>query len=182
MKNDGKKFEDNFRKSIIQRGYWYYRLKDSAQSFNTKSTLRFSLKNPYDCLIYTGKNLFTLELKSTKGTSFSFPPINELKSNNTYMIHKHQIDGLINSSKYENIIAGFVLDFRESSNNTYFWSVSDFLKFTNSSNKKSFNEKDVVINNGILINKILKRTTYDYNIDKLIVDCVKLYEKEKESY
>lgn len=161
--NEGKIFENNFKKSIPS-DVFYLRLKDSAASFGRDSVAtRFALKNPYDALLFNGKFLFAFELKSTDGTSFS---IQKEKSESSKMIKKHQIDGLNNASTYNNVRAGFILDFRNS--NTWFISIADFLNFISNTEKKSINEKDVKAYNGIVIDKYKKKINYTYDIDKLL--------------
>ena len=128
--NEGKDFENQIKLSIEKDGYFYHRLKDAAQSFNPSqlSNLRFSSKNPYDCFLYAYPTLFALELKSTKSTSFSFwrADFEDKSKSQTFLIHKHQIEGLLNASKYEGVIAGLILNFRNV-NHTYFWRIDDFL-------------------------------------------------------
>lgn len=75
------------------------------------------------------------------------------------MIHKHQILALDKFSKYENVIAGFIFNFRKNNETeeiTYFQYIDDFLLMVNNINKKSFNEKDLNNYNAIPINGIKK--------------------------
>lgn len=137
-KNIGKIFEQNWKNSIPDN-IFYYRIPDSAQSFGTNQNLRFSAKSPCDCFIYNGQKLYTLELKSVGTKSISF----ERQRTDKGVIHKHQIDSLLKFSKYENIISGFILDFRLS-DKTYFLEINDFIKLINSIEKKSFNENDLI--------------------------------------
>lgn len=161
--NVGKIFENNFKKSI-PRNVFYLRLKDSASSFGQDSiATRFTLRNPYDALLFDGNYLYTLELKSTSGTSFSFQRERDKKSR---MIKYHQIKGLLNSGQYDNIYSGFVFDFRESK--TYFLSISNFVNFMNNTNKVSINEKDIIQHNGIVIQKRKKIKNYSYDIELLL--------------
>lgn len=87
MKNQGKIFEQNFRKSIpINDKIYYYRLKDSASSYyGGNDNLRFSQNNIADAfMFYVGKfvsSLLILEYKSHKGKSLPLTCIrdNQLK-------------------------------------------------------------------------------------------------------
>jgi penicillin-binding protein-related factor A (putative recombinase) len=171
--NEGKDFENQIKLSIEKAGYFYHRLKDAAQSFNPSqlSNLRFSSKNPYDCFLYAYPTLFALELKSTKQTSFSFwrQDFEDKTKSQTFLIHKHQIEGLKDASKYDGVIAGLILNFR-SVNHTYFWRIDDFLKCTNALDKKSFNEADVINNNGCVINQTLKKVKYNYDIKQFVLE------------
>lgn len=178
MKNKGKIFEDSFKKSVDNCGYYYHRIKDSAQSFgNQNNGLRFSSKNPYDCIVFAKRYLFTLELKSTKGTSLSFWREDfEIKDKKqTYLIHKHQIKGLEKADTYADIVSGFIINFRETTDKTYFWHIKDFLEFSNTTIKKSFNEKDVINCNGLLIPQTLKKVNYIYDVESFVSSSIKKY-------
>ena len=156
--NEGKIFESNFRKSVPS-DIFYLRLKDSATSFGQDSVAtRFTLRNPYDILMFNGINLFCFELKSTSGTSFS---IQFDKKDTSKMIKRHQIDGLTDAQRYDKVTAGFVFDFRNSK--TWFMGIDNFNSFlskTNYSAKKSrFDAVCALTENKIcaIIFKIYKR-------------------------
>lgn len=168
--NVGKDFEDQFKSSVPQ-GVYYQRIKDPAQSFNQSDTLRFSLQNPYDCFMFSYPFLFTLELKSTKGTSLSFYRkdfVNDGKKH-TFMIKKNQLEGLAESNKYQGIVSGLVVNFR-GVNHTYFLHIDQANRLINNLDKKSFNEQDVINHNGYLIEQHLKKVKYSYNLEKFIED------------
>lgn len=175
--NDGKVFENAWKKSVDKAGYFYHRLKDSAQSFGGSNNLRFSLKNDYDCLVFAERYLFTLELKSTKSTSLTFwrEDFEDKTKSQNFLIHKHQIQGLSNADKFAEVVSGLIINFRETTNHTYFWHINDFLEYTNKLDKKSFNENDVINGNGLLINQTLKKVNYEYNVEKFVIDCIKHY-------
>ena len=67
MKNVGKRFEENFKKSISDE-YLLYRLKDSPQAFTQNNLTSFTHKNPCDYFLFDGKRgvFYCLELKTTK--------------------------------------------------------------------------------------------------------------------
>ena len=145
---------------------FYYRPPDSAQSFGSNSNLRFSAKSPCDCFMFNGKVLYTLELKSIGTTFISF----EREKGDKGVIHKHQIDNLLNFSTYENIISGFVLDFRLS-DKTYFCMIEESVNMINHLDKKSFNEKDLFDwCNPIEIEKKKMKVNYRYNVQKFLDD------------
>ena len=87
MKNLGKIFEQNFRKSIpLSKKIYYYRLKDSASSYyGGNENLRFSQNNIADAfMFYVGDfatDLLILEFKNHKGKSLPLSCIrdNQLK-------------------------------------------------------------------------------------------------------
>ncbi|MBU5332108.1 hypothetical protein KQI61_07840 [Anaerocolumna aminovalerica] len=171
--NEGKKFENSIKKSVPENCY-FLRLHDPAQSFNQTDNLRFSLQNPYDILLFSYPLLFCLELKSTEGTSMTYfrEDFVDKTKKQSFMIKKNQIEGLLKANKSDGIVAGFLLNWRlkNGSQHTYFWFIDDFLQCTNTLAKKSFNESDVVNNNGILIEQTKLRTNYKYNIEKFIID------------
>lgn len=162
MKNTGKVFEEQIKKSIPDDAY-YYRLKDSSSSFSHDGSSRFTPKNPFDCFVFYKQTLFTLELKTTNATSFSFE---RSKSDKGKKIHYHQIEALTDSSKFNDVISGFLLDFQDSE--TYFLEINNFNKFMEESDKLSINESNIIQYNGIKIEKEKKRVKHNYNILKLL--------------
>ena len=68
-------------------------------------------------------------------------------------------------------IAGFFLNFRDEKNNTertYFLNIIDFNKMMKNIEKKSFNEIDILLNNGIKISGRKKRVRFSWNIDEFL--------------
>lgn len=136
-KSVGKQFELSWKQSVPDYVF-YYRPPDSAQSFGGNTNLRFSAKSPCDCFMFNGDVLYTLELKSVGTKSISF----ERNKVDNGIIHKHQIDTLVNFSKYKNVVSGFLLDFRLSEK-TYFIMIENFVYMISNLEKKSFNESDL---------------------------------------
>lgn len=170
--NSGKHFENTIKSSIPDYCL-YYRLPDPPQSFNQSSSLRFSWKNPCDCFIFDSHSsiFYCLELKTTKNNAFSFEDINIEEKQPAKMIHKHQILALLDSSRFNNVCAGFIFNFRNESKHietTYFHKIDDFLRMINEINKKSFNEKDLLKYNPIEIIGKKKRVNYLWDIDKFL--------------
>lgn len=83
------------------------------------------------------------------------------------MIRDNQIKSLQEASKH-NLVAGFICNFRNKNNDTFFIEIGDFIKMIEDINKKSFNISDLKINNAIPINSKKKRTRYTYDIQKFV--------------
>lgn len=168
MKNMGKVFEEDFKKSVPDY-CMVHRLKDTAQSYNNSKKTKFTWENPCDFFVFSTKThtLFAIECKSTKYKSIAYQ-VN--KDDGTKMIKYHQIKSLNELSDYDGIISGFIFNFRDEEKNlqrTYFQNIIDFNKMCKDIAKKSFNEMDLLLNNGIKINGEKKRTRYIWNIDGL---------------
>ena len=171
MKNEGKIFEQCFQKSIPDN-ILVKRFNDNAASFGGSVNTRFSSTNECDYELFDpeSRTLYFLELKSSLNSlTFWRDDFEEKGKKQTFMIKKHQIKGLSDSIKYQNIVAGLVLNFRNKEN-TYFWNINDFLEFSNNTDKKSFNEDDVIMHNGYLINQTKKIKHYIYEIDNFVND------------
>lgn len=174
--NEGKKFESIIKDSLPDYTM-LTRIPDPPQSFTQRSDTKFSKKNPYDyeCFDSINRILYCLELKSTSQKYMSYQ-INEDDENNS-MIKWHQIDGLTKASKYDNVIAGFLLNFRLDSGEQllYFLSIKDFNRFRASTTKKSINIMDVVLYGGIKINGEKLRVNYRWNLDEFLNSQSKIY-------
>lgn len=83
------------------------------------------------------------------------------------MIRQTQIDGLLEASKH-NLVAGFIFNYRNNQNDTFFMPIHDFVDMMNEINKKSFNVKDLENYNAVRVECTKKRTRYTYNIQRLI--------------
>lgn len=139
MKNTGKRFEEDFSKSV-PRQHLIHRLPDAAQSFGGSSNLRFSRKNPFDYLLFDTEHrtLYALELKTVDKKSISF----ERTEDEEKEIHLHQIKGLQAWGQYSGVVAGFVIEFRPIEN-TIFIDISSFCKMMDLNEKKSFTINDI---------------------------------------
>lgn len=165
-RNIGKKFEDNFKKSIPDY-VLTYRPPDSAQGFDVgvSNKLRFSRHSPCDLMLFDGtRNMFlTLELKTFKG-SCSFERNKEEKG----IIHYYQIEKLKEFANYKRVVSGFVLDFR-STDHTYFLNINDWDNLISHIEKKSFNEQDLLTYaSPILIEKEKLKVNYRYDVELLL--------------
>lgn len=169
--NSGKVFEDDFKSSTDKDRCLLLRLNDQPQVF--AKTAKFSLKSPCDFILYDSKTklLVPLELKTTKYKSMSYEDINEENPNNA-MIHKHQLEKLLEFSQYNGVKAGLLLNFRTEETNiqrTYYISIQNFLDMCKKINKKSVNEIDLItIGKAIKIDGIKKRTRYVWDINQLL--------------
>ena len=132
--NEGKVFEQDFKKSVPEDVY-YLRLHDSSIGFDIEnSTQRFALKSPYDVILFRYPVMYCLELKSTKSGRVSF-------AGTQPMIRDHQIRELIKAAQYQ-CRAGFVINFRDTEH-TYYIPISSFSTFAHvRTEKKSMNETD----------------------------------------
>lgn len=176
--NIGKIFEQSIKSSFPDYVY-VTRLPDPPQSFTQRSDTRFSHKNPFDYLVFdtVARKLYCLELKTTKYKSISFEDISEDNPTNK-MIHKHQILGLSKAAENKNVVAGFVLNFRDEKNNierTYFIEINDFNKMCRRINKSSCNEMDIILNGAIKIKGTKKRTRFSWDMDEFFSN----YDKER---
>lgn len=139
--NTGKVFEQNFKQSV-PRGYYYLRLKDPAVGF-TGGTSSFAVSNPFDCLIYTGKFLHCLELKSKNGSITYWREDFETDGKkHTFEIKKHQILGLQKAAAYDHVLAGIIINFRHK-DETWYAPIENFLQYTAGLAKKSLNTDDM---------------------------------------
>lgn len=164
--NTGKIFEEDFHKSVDDN-ILLYRLPDSAQSFGKSTVLRFSSKNPFDYLLWDSISLtlYALELKTVKGKSISF----EREQTDKGKIHYHQIQGLNDWNRYNGIICGFIISFREL-DSTVFIEISQFNRLMSSISKKSFTLQDLIENqiDYITIQSTKKKTRYSYDVRQFI--------------
>ena len=168
--NEGKKFEEDFKKSIPDDAF-VLRIKDPAQSFSMacrtckSNPLRFSAKNPYDYLIFYNGTLFALELKTTADKSFSYDK-QETKGS-TNMIKWHQIEGLADAHRFDNVRAGFIFNSRNA-NETYFVDITKFLEFMETNHKKSINLTDIQGLCAIPLRSQKKRTRSCYAVRTML--------------
>lgn len=160
--NPGKKFEQSFAKSV-PKGVYFMRIKDTVSSFSHGSGSSFTSNNPFDCFMLYNGYFLPMELKSSKENRFS---VQTEEGKTGYDIKLHQIKSLTEANSFDNVSAGFVLDFR--CGNTYWISILDFNKCLEGTGKKSINQEDVENHNGIMISKKLMKVNYKYDILELL--------------
>lgn len=171
-KNEGKIFEDSFASSVDKSHILVKRLNDNAASWSGGNISRFASKNECDYILYDSdtKLFMALELKSTKRSlTFWRKDFEKKCKKQTFNITKYQIQGLQEWSQYSGVF-GFVINFREYDNKTFFIDINDFLEYTNDLNKKSININDILKIKHIVIDNELKKIRYKYDIDKFIKD------------
>lgn len=181
--NFGKKFEQDFAaeaKKAKEGKIFVHRLKDTDMSYSQRITTYYTPKNICDYFLFFEGKLYALELKTTTYKSISF----DRKEDDNKMIRLHQINDLTNLLQYNNIISGFVFNFKDEEKNTekvYFMSIQDFNNFVYNTDKSSINATDIVLNGGIPIEATCKRKWFSYNVDKMIDDIDKyVLSKEQE--
>ncbi len=170
-KNVGKRFEEDVKFSVPDYCL-LIRLPDPPHSFTKRSDTRFSIKNPCDYILFDGvsRTLFPIELKTTKYKSISFESIDG-DDQESRMVHKHQILGLLDMSKINGVTAGFLFNFRDEKNNmerTYFQDIKSFMDMIKNIDKHSFNELDLLTNNAMRIYGEKKRTRYRWDFDSFL--------------
>lgn len=157
--NSGKRFEDNFRKSIPDNVF-YYRFRDGTSSWDKSSQTRFQSKNICDCMLHDSQYLYLLELKSTKGKSI---PLSNIR--------KNQVDDLLAASKHRNVIAGIVVEFSDLGQ-VYFMPIDLVSKWYFQSDRKSIPLQSFQNEPCIEIYGTKKKVNYRYNIEQFIIDVV----------
>ena len=85
-------------------------------------------------------------------------------------IQWHQIEGLTKVSEYDNVIAGFLLNFRLDNYEQllYFLNIKYYNRFRKDATKKSINIVDIVLCGGIKINGEKLRVNYRWNLDEFL--------------
>ena len=170
-KNEGKKFEDAFIKSVPDY-VLVKRLNDNASSWSGGTMTRFASKNECDYILFNDHTgtFYGLELKSTKHNSLTFwrEDFESKDKKRAFQIRKCQIQGLEKWSKHKGVF-GLIINFRDSENKTYFVDIGNFLKYTSPPfAKKSISKSDILKMNPIEIDNNILRTNYHYNVEKFL--------------
>lgn len=159
-RKEGKKFEEDIKKSFEENNLYFLRLKDSSSSFSNNEKSRFTNTNPCDFISYNlfNNKLLYIECKSTEQASI---PLKNFK--------EHQILEMYEAdNKFDYIEAYVFINFRRTEN-TYCVNIQyihDFYYSKNNINKekrKSINEK-FIKENSILINSNKKITRFNYDL------------------
>lgn len=161
--NEGKQFEKDWQDSCPPHIY-LMRVKDNPMWRQSRSVT--ASKNPCDFIQYRMPYVFLLEMKSTKGTSFSF---------SEKIIKQHQLDRLGKACTAPGVIAGLVFNFREiegkRNNTTFFVHIRDFLRFKESCGKQSISIGDCK-GIGISIESTRKKVYFRYEVERFVQDAV----------
>lgn len=157
-KNPGKKFEEDFIRSLPERCD-VTRLKDTG-GWGNATNLRFSSTNPCDFIVFSAAkdemdtgNMYKLELKSVKGKSLPFSNIKE-----------HQLTSLLESQS-KGVTACFVVNFR-AVNETYLVAVHLMANLIGLDERKSLSLA-YARDNCILVKQSLIRVRWKYDLDWL---------------
>lgn len=159
MKNLGKVFEQNFRKSIPDSDkIYYYRLKDSASSYyGGNQQLRFSQSNIADAFLFHVTEymnyLLILEFKNHKGKSL---PINCIREN--------QLKEMVEASKKMDVIPLLVVFFSDIER-CFSLRIEDVNNYIKTSGRKSI-PLEYFEQTAIEIEVTKLRTNYKYNIEE----------------
>lgn len=164
-KGRGKQFEEDF-KSSVPYDILIYRYKDGTSSWGNnmvchncktpiESNTRFQAKNKCDYELYKFPNVFYLELKSTKGASFSYS-----------MVRDNQVKELTIDSKHKGVFAGIIINFSEH-NETYFLDIKLYNSCVDTLERKSI-PISFFREHAILIKQEQKRVNWRYDIHGFI--------------
>lgn len=153
MKNEGKRFEEDFKKSIP--GWcWGNRYKDGTANFRGEKNenVRFQAHNVCDFEVFAENKLFLLELKSYNGVSI---PLSGIR--------KTQLEEMLKASIYKNIEPYFMFNFRPLQK-VYAVRVQNVQAFIEKAERKSI-PIQWCIENGIEIEGIKKKVRFRYNLE-----------------
>ena len=153
LKNQGKLFENDFKTSVPDNVV-FIRLKD-AGGWSKSQDLRFTPKNECDAIMYKNPNIYLLEFKSHKGKSLPFSCISD-----------KQAQSLNDLSKYEGVISGYIVNFRDLEA-TYFVYADDVMDYMMYSDRSSIPVAWCELK-GIKINQFKKRTRYAYDVESFV--------------
>jgi recombination protein U len=148
--NDGKKFEEDFRKSTPPEVF-VHRVKDAGSD---KQHL-FGVRNECDFIVYYQPWLHLWELKSHKGQSIPFGALTDT-----------QLAALAEHGTKPGVKTAFIFNFRDLEETWYVraWRVRAFVL---SGGRKSF-PVDWCRQVGKRVDQQLVRTRYRYDVDKLL--------------
>jgi len=167
--NNGKRFEEDFKKSI-PRDVFYLRLRDAGGWSNADNT-RFTISNICDHIVHYKGKLFLMELKTHKGKSLPYNCIDEdilhpKKNKNSKKNKDNKVLILIKHSQYKDVFAYYLVYFSDISE-TYALSAWHVLEHINAGNRKSI-ELEYFKEHGILIPQWIARTRQRYDVLKLL--------------
>lgn len=156
MKNLGKIFEENFRKSIPDNNnILFYRFKDGTANWSGgyNQNVRFQAKNVCDCMLFDGHFLYFVELKSHKGKSI---PNDCIRTN--------QIEEMVKYSKKKNVICHLVVFFSDIER-CFSIEINQLVHYINTSDRKSI-PLDYFENYCTEIDVEKLKTNYRYGIEQ----------------
>lgn len=156
-KNEGKKFEEDFKKSIPEQ-YFVYRFKDGTANFNgaKNENVRFQAHNICDFQVFAEDKLFLFELKSYNGLSI---PLSGIR--------KTQLEEMLKASNYKNIEPYFILNYR-ALESVYAIKVQTLQEFIKTTERKSIPVK-WCIENGVEIKGCKKKVRFSYELEEFFI-------------
>lgn len=172
---EGKNFESSLELSCKQQMVFYFRVRDVNPTAIKKG--QSVPKNKFDALLFYKQRLFLIEMKSTKQKSFSF---------SESIIKSFQIKSLMEATKYDNVIPGFIFNFREPDNRAFFVHINDFITYKNIAEnqlehtyKSKINKSSIPLSIceeiGIEITNVKKKVNYRYYVNKLLDELISKY-------
>ena len=173
MKNLGKIFEENWKKSVPSNVF-YYRVKDSNNNWARNEQLRFTPSNIADCLLFNGATLILVELKSHKGKSI---PLNCIMGKKTKV---KQIEDLYEAEKYDCVYSQLVVFFSDVER-CFSLPIESVLWFEQLNNRKSIPiEYFEKFGEEIDVTKL--QTNYRYDIDRWLLNFRSYYDENELYY
>ena len=160
MINNGKRFEDNIRKSVPE-DYFYYRLRDNQNNWNRGTGIRFAITNMCDCIVFNGEYLLLMELKNTKGKSLPFD-----------RIRKNQLEELLLQEYKLNCKPCLLINFEELEE-CYYMPIQLIDELIRKNERKSISIEECRLF-GLRVESKKLRTNSKYNIKKLFEDIKEL--------
>ena len=157
MKNLGKVFEENWRKSIPE-DIFYYRFRDSSGAWSGNNQLRFTPSNIADNMIFYDFKLFLIELKSHKGKSI---PLDKIIGNKT---KEKQIKDLTEANKFDGIYSSIIVFFSDLEK-CYELPIDEFNEFLEKEDRKSI-PVEYFQQRGFEIEAQKLKTNYRFNVVK----------------
>lgn len=177
MKNLGKIFEENWKKSV-PNNVFFYRFRDSGSSYyGGNENLRFSISNIADCLLYdfpTGLRL--IELKNHKGKSIPISCIlGQKKANGKYSKEK-QIKDLYEANNYTGVYSHIIVFFSDVER-CFDLPIDKFVSFLHNKERESI-PISYFQENGTEIETFKLRSNYRFNIEKWLI-CIQNIKKTR---
>lgn len=169
MKNQGKRFEEDFRNSLNldNENLFFYRFKDGTASWGEPNNpqVRFQQKNIADSMLFYKGILFITELKSHKGKSLPFSCIRDNQFQEMY------------AASFKKNVYPIVIIFFSEIEECYALKMTDIIQFRNENKSKSISllfakEK------GFKIDCRKKLTHYHFFIEEFLENFIKKEKKE----
>lgn len=154
MKNKGKIFEENFKRSV-PNDIFYYRFKDGTGNWQHNDLVRFQASNICDCMLFDSKRLYLFELKSIQGKSIPFTNFRD-----------NQLKELSSAQCFNNIVPGVIIEF-STLNRAFFIEIANVMEYIQNGERKSIPLEYLEIE-GIEVEVTKLRINSRFNIKKLL--------------